>query len=127
MEIVRTASPDWEAADARHFSGPARLVRGLPAGDPAAKLFKVEFQPGVRTNWHTHSGPQWLIVLAGRCRVQVWQETARELVPGDAVRVAPGEKHWHGATPDGPMTHLALNLDATTEWLEPVTDAQYGA
>jgi quercetin dioxygenase-like cupin family protein len=44
---------------------------------------------------------------------------------GGAIRIEPGERHWHGATPDAPMTHLALNIDAATEWFEPVTDVEY--
>ena len=44
---------------------------------------------------------------------------------GSVVSIAPGERHWHGATSDAPATHVALNVDATTDWLEKVTDAQY--
>ena len=49
----------------------------------------------------------------------------REVTAGDTVSIAAGEKHWHGASPDTAMTHVAINLDATTEWLEPVTDEEY--
>jgi quercetin dioxygenase-like cupin family protein len=46
---------------------------------------------------------------------------------GDAVVIGPGEKHWHGAAPGRTGTHLAVNVNFTTEWLEPVSDAQYRA
>ena len=70
---------------------------------------------------------QLLLVIEGRCRVQKDGESVQEVTAGGAVRIEPGERHWHGATPDGPMTHLALNIDAATEWFEPVTDAEYEA
>ena len=44
---------------------------------------------------------------------------------GDLVAIAPEERHWHGASPDGPMTHIAINLDATTSWFDPVSDDDY--
>jgi hypothetical protein len=52
-------------------------------------------------------------------------EPIQEVATGGAIRIEPRERHWHGATPDAPMTHLALNVDATTEWFEKVTDLQY--
>jgi quercetin dioxygenase-like cupin family protein len=85
----------------------------------------VQFEPGARTNWHIHSGSQWLFVVDGRVRLQVWGEPAGEVQAGDAVLFSPGEKHWHGATPDSHGAHLAVNMNATTEWLEAVSDEQY--
>ena len=49
----------------------------------------------------------------------------QEIAVGGAVCISPGEKHWHGATADAPMTHIALNINAATEWLKKVTDSQY--
>ena len=49
---------------------------------------------------------------------------------GDTVWFAPGEKHWHGASPQSAMVHIAMQeaLDGShVAWLEHVTDAQYGA
>ena len=68
---------------------------------------------------------QLLLVIDGRCRVQREGERIQEVAAGGAVRIEPGERHWHGATPDAPMTHLALNVDATTEWFEKVSDEDY--
>jgi 4-carboxymuconolactone decarboxylase len=47
--------------------------------------------------------------------------------PGETIFIPAGEKHWHGAPPDSPMAHVALNIDLETEWLEPVPDEQYRA
>jgi quercetin dioxygenase-like cupin family protein len=69
-------------------------------------------------------------VLTGRGRVQTWGGPIREIRAGDNVWIPPGEKHWHGAAPDTAMSHIAFQeaLDGThVEWMEHVTDEQYGA
>jgi 4-carboxymuconolactone decarboxylase len=66
------------------------------------------------------------LIISGRIRVQRWGEAPEDVGGGDMVVIEPGEKHWHGAAPGSPGTHLAVNLNATTEWLEAVSDEQYG-
>ena len=80
----------------------------------------VEFEAGARTNWHSHSGVQILLIIEGRGRVQQWGEPVQEVGAGDTVSIAPGENHWHGAARDARMVHLAVNIDTTTMWMEPV-------
>jgi quercetin dioxygenase-like cupin family protein len=90
----------------------------------------VHFEPGGRTNWHTHPAGQTLYILHGTGRVQSWGGKVREVRPGDVVWFPPGEKHWHGAGPATMMTHLAITevLNGKfVEWLEPVTDEQHKA
>ena len=89
----------------------------------------VTFEPGARTAWHTHPLGQTLIVTYGRGWAQREGGPKEEIRPGDVVWFPPGEKHWHGATTDSAMTHLAVQeaLDGkAVEWLEAVTDADYG-
>ncbi len=89
---------------------------------------RVSFEPGARTNWHTHPLGQTLYVIAGVGRVQTKGGPVREIRPGDVVWIPPGEKHWHGGAPTTGMTHLAMQeaLDGkTADWMEPVTDAEY--
>ena len=126
MRIARLTALASEAADPNTFTGRARMARmpGL-ADAPPVQAFRVEFEPEARTHWHEHSGPQLLVVLAGRCRVQCAGEPVREIEAGDVACIAPGERHWHGASADGPMTHLAVNVDSATTWFEAVSDAQY--
>jgi quercetin dioxygenase-like cupin family protein len=120
-------SSDTSPADPRNFTGSASVARIERLSDqPAVNVYRVTFQPSARTAWHAHTGIQLLLVIDGRCRVQKEGEQIQEVTAGGAVRIEPGERHWHGAAPDGPMTHLALNIDAATEWFEPVTDAEYG-
>lgn len=128
MQIFRHSDTAMKPADASSFVGPAhtKLLASSDAG-AAVHLYRVEFAEGGRTNWHTHSGPQWLFIIDGRVRVQTWDEPAQEVGVGDAVVIPPGEKHWHGAAPGGRGTHLAINVNAKTEWLEPVSDEQYRA
>lgn len=90
-------------------------------------VYRVAFDDGGRTNWHRHSGPQWLFVVEGRIRVQRQGEPAQDLEIGDAVVFAPDEKHWHGAVPGYTGTHLAVNVDVTTTWQEPVSESEYQA
>ena len=68
-----------------------------------------------------------LLVTEGRMRVQTSGETSRDVDAGGAVVIAPGEKHWHGAAPGMRAVQLAVNVNATTDWLEPVTDEDYNS
>jgi quercetin dioxygenase-like cupin family protein len=128
MNIFRSSDTPLRPADAKSFVGPAqtKLLASSDDGAPV-HLYRVEFDDGGRTNWHTHSGPQWLFIVEGRVRVQKWGEAAQETETGDAVVIAPGEKHWHGAAPGTRGTHLAVNVNVKTDWLEPVSADQYDA
>lgn len=98
-------------------SAPARISGGL-----------VSFTPGARTAWHTHPLGQTLYVVSGVGRVQREGGPVQEIRPGDVVCIPPNTKHWHGAAPDTPMSHLALaeQLDGqVVTWLEQVSETQY--
>jgi quercetin dioxygenase-like cupin family protein len=90
----------------------------------------VTFEPGARTAWHTHPLGQTLIVTSGLGWAQCWDRPIEEIRPGDVIWFSPGEKHWHGATPSTAMTHIAIQeaLEGNTvNWMEHVSDEQYGA
>ena len=90
----------------------------------------MTFEPGARTAWHTHPLGQALIVTAGLGRVQRAGGPVEEIRPGDVVWFAPGEKHWHGASPTTAMTHIAIQEvkdGKVVDWMEKVSDEQYGA
>jgi quercetin dioxygenase-like cupin family protein len=128
MKIFRDRESELRPADPGSFLGPAATKLLASAEDGAAvHLYRVEFESGGRTNWHTHSGPQWLFVIRGRVRVQRSGEAAQDVEAGDAVLFAPGDKHWHGAAPGGRGAHLAVNVNVKTDWLEPVTEEEYNA
>lgn len=123
VERLAQSDRNPEPADPHHFQGAARLTRFL-SERPGSKgrVYRVAFDPGARTHWHVHDDVQILYVLDGRCRVQRWGGPVTTAEAGDVVRIDAAEKHWHGATADGPMTHLALNLGDRTEWMEAVED-----
>ena len=126
MEIFRGGDVPTRVADATTFVGTAHIKKlaQAHAGVPVV-VYHVEFSDGGRTNWHVHSGPQWLLTVDGRVRVQTWGQPAQDIVAGDAVVIASGEKHWHGAAPGSRGVHFAVNVNFTTEWLEPVSDTDY--
>ena len=113
-----------------HFTGRVRVDPVFSTESPArSKGAKVTFEPGARTYWHTHPLGQILIITQGRGYVQSWGEPRQTVVEGDCVWFPAGEKHWHGASEDTAMTHLAISevLDGVSaDWLEQVDDAQYG-
>ena len=130
MDIQRAGSQPSKTAPADYFTGPVRLEPLFQSPAPARAVgVCVVFAPGARTAWHTHPLGQTLIVTAGCGRAQRWGGPIEELHPGDVVWFPPGEKHWHGAAPATAMTHIAIQEQLegkTADWLEQVSDAQYG-
>lgn len=126
MTVFPGSAAPLSPADPKTFSGRARAqhLAGASEGVPIV-VYRVEFEDGGRTNWHVHSGTQWLLIVKGRVRVQTRGEPARDVGAGDAVMIPPGETHWHGAAPGSRGVHLAINVNFTTDWLEPVSDEQY--
>jgi 4-carboxymuconolactone decarboxylase len=123
LTLLRVESAKWEPADPKTFTGRARIRRMGGAGSsPTVKLYRVAFDEGARTHWHVHSGAQLLVVLEGRCLVQRSGGPVEAAEVGDVVHIAPGVKHWHGAGRGAPATHVAINVDAETTWLEQAPD-----
>ncbi len=88
----------------------------------------VTFQPGARTAWHLHPAGQHMIVTSGVGLTGTRDGRRVEIQTGDAVWCPPDIDHWHGATPDSPMTHLVITAIKDGEnviWKEKVTDEQY--
>ncbi|MGN0755250.1 MAG: carboxymuconolactone decarboxylase family protein [Aristaeellaceae bacterium] len=111
---------------AQYFSGKSYLA---PVAAGPVRIFNVTFEPGCRNNWHIHQatkgGGQMLICVAGRGYYQEWGKEPQLLHPGDAVSIAPGVRHWHGAAPDSWFSHLAIEVpgeDVHSEWCEPVSE-----
>ena len=130
MDIKPCGSAPSRLASADYFTGTVWQDPIVEAPAPARiRATRVTFTPGARTAWHTHPLGQTLYVVSGLGRAQSWGGPIREIRPGDTVWFAPGEKHWHGAGPQSAMAHIAMQeaLDgAAVNWLEHVTDEQYG-
>jgi quercetin dioxygenase-like cupin family protein len=131
MEIKRSGSQPSRKGPADYFTGAVQIEPLFEAPDPArARGASVTFEPGARTAWHTHPLGQTLIVTSGRGWAQRWGGPVEDIHPGDVIWFAPGEKHWHGATLNSAMTHIAVQeaLNGTqVAWMEPVSDEQYRA
>jgi quercetin dioxygenase-like cupin family protein len=131
MNITRIGSRPSGKGPADYFTGTVRIDPLFEPTEPARAVgASVTFEPGARTAWHTHPLGQTLIVTAGSGRAQRWGGPIEDIRPGDVIQFAPGEKHWHGASATTAMTHVAIQerLDGkAVEWLEHVSDDQYGA
>jgi quercetin dioxygenase-like cupin family protein len=130
MKITRnasTASMSGKTPD--NFTGTVRVDNPSKAEAPSRiGTGIVTFAPGGRTVWHKHPAGQTIIVTAGKGWVQREDGSREEINPGDTVFFEAEEKHWHGATADTGMTHIAITetVDGkNVDWLEPVTDEQY--
>jgi quercetin dioxygenase-like cupin family protein len=130
MEIKRNGSQASVKGPADWFTGTVRIDPLFQASDPARGTgASVTFEPGARTAWHTHPLGQTLIVTTGCGRVQREGGQIEEIRPGDVIWFPPGEKHWHGASPATSMTHIAIQEQLegkAVDWLEKVSDEQYG-
>ncbi|QRE77072.1 (R)-mandelonitrile lyase [Methylobacterium aquaticum] len=131
MEIHRSGSRPSQTGSAEYFTGRVRIDPLLSPPDPARVAgAHVTFEPGARTAWHTHPLGQTLIVTSGLGWAQREGGPIEEIRPGDVVWFPPGERHWHGATVTTGMSHIAIQEKqdgSAVTWLDPVTDAEYGA
>ncbi|MDE6499861.1 MAG: carboxymuconolactone decarboxylase family protein [Rikenella sp.] len=120
---------DPNTAYAQYFIGNSYLAR---ISSEQVSVANVTFEPRCRNNWHIHrateGGGQMLVGVAGRGWYQEEGKPAVEILPGTVIHIPAGVKHWHGAATDSWFAHLAFEVpgeNASTEWLEPVTDEQY--
>ena len=98
-----------------HFQGQARLPRlTSPFGERPA-VSAVHFDAGGRTRPHVHRSGQLLAVTSGE-GIVADRSGRRAVAAGDVVTVAPGEWHWHGATPTTAMTHLTVQVAGDVDW-----------
>lgn len=131
MHLIRNGSIASATGSPEFFTGDVRIdmpFKGI--GDATLSGGIVTFAPGARSAWHTHPRGQVLIVTAGKGWTQCEGEPVVEINAGDIVWCPPNHKHWHGATPDTAMTHIAVQeaLDGrVVDWMEHVDDDTYRA
>src|SRR5438270_3106568 len=131
MEIKRAGLQSSSIGSSDWFTGTVRIDPLFEAPSPARiRCASVTFEPCARTAWHTHPLGQTLIVTSGLGWAQGEGGPIEEIRPGDVVWFPPNEKHWHGAMPTSAMTHIAIQeaLDdgKVVDWMEQVSEAQYG-
>ena len=126
-----TIFPKGGPAPAEYFTGNTWVSMLLP-NDTAlnCQIGYVTFEAGARNNWHTHSGGQILLVTDGTGYYQEKGKAIQEIRKGDVIKILPGVEHWHGASHNNAMTHIAINPNTQhgmVTWLERVTDEEYNS
>jgi quercetin dioxygenase-like cupin family protein len=129
MKITKSTNPTAAGPDDK-FSGTVYID---PIRDPdeqsAIGAAHVRFAPGAHTAWHSHPMGQTLYVTDGVGYVCRRGGQKEEIRPGDVVYIEPGEEHWHGATEDRFMAHVAMQeadeQGNVVTWLEHVTGDVY--
>lgn len=129
MEVARKGSQPSRQGPAENFTGTVRVDPLFQAKESThASGAYVTFTKGSHSAWHTHPLGQTLIVTEGVGRIQQWGGTVYEIKPGDVIWTPPGVKHWHGASPESGMTHMAVTEalnGKSVEWMEKVSAEQY--
>lgn len=129
IEITPNRSTPSVVGDAKQFSGHAVIDPLFPANEfTRATGGLVTFAPGARTAWHTHPAGQLLIVTSGKGWIQEKGSERQEINPGDVVWIPVGVNHWHGATDETGMAHIAISYmegDSNVTWGNLVTDEEY--
>ena len=128
-EIMSRDTQDEVEGPAQYFTGRVS-IRGQFARDEPSRITGaiVTFEPGARTAWHSHPLGQTLIVTEGVGWTQVENDSIKEFVVGDILLCPRDRRHWHGATPESSMSHVAIQeaLDGTNvTWMERVSDEEY--
>lgn len=129
MEIIKNGAQPSTIGPEDWFTGSVRIdpLFGKKEATVGAGAL-VTFEPGARTAWHTHPAGQTLIVISGLGWVQKEGGPVEEIQPGDVVYFEPNEKHWHGASANKAMSHIAIQEAVNGEvvtWMEKVSDEEY--
>jgi quercetin dioxygenase-like cupin family protein len=128
---VQAIFPKGELGPAENFTGNAWNTP-LVANDSTYNtvIGNVYFEPGARSNWHTHPSGQILIITDGVGYYQEKGQPRRTMKKGDVIKCPPNVLHWHGASPDTGMQQLYI-LPKTEKgivtWLQKVTDEEYNS
>jgi quercetin dioxygenase-like cupin family protein len=129
---ITESSGTTSQGPAESFTGIV-FIDGIRSPDEQSSIgcAHVRFTPGARTAWHTHPRGQTLYVTDGIGSVARRGGEPVEIRPGDIVYIEPYEEHWHGATPDRFMAHIAMqeadDNGQVVAWLDHVTDDEYHA
>jgi quercetin dioxygenase-like cupin family protein len=129
MQNETSIFPKGEKLTNEYFTGNA-FLQLLLAKDKNNEfaLGSVTFEPNARTHWHTHPKGQVLIIIEGEGFYQEKDKSAQGLKKGDVVNIPEDIEHWHGASANAKMVHIAITNyegDKNVVWLQPVSDEEY--
>lgn len=124
-----TIFPRGDIITNSNFTGTAFLQMLVPADTVYnTQIGNVTFQSGARSNWHFHPGGQILLVTYGKGYYQEKGKPRLIIRSGDVIKCPPNVVHWHGASSDSSLTHIAIGPNTqkgAVVWLQPVTDKEY--
>ena len=127
--IIRSGDTPSQVGSNKIFDGQVRQdYVARPDQFSTSGFVYVTFEPGARTFWHAHPAGQRLLVTAGKGLVGTQDGEVTVVRPGDYIWCPPNLMHWHGATPETAMTHIALTNAVpgkTTQWGKPLTQQEY--
>src|SRR3954464_15361517 len=93
MKITRAGSQPSSKGPSDWFTGTVRIDPLNAAPEPARHACaSITFEPGARSNWHTHPLGQTLIVTFGCGWTQCDGEAIVEIRAGDVIWCPPGQK-----------------------------------
>lgn len=121
--------PKGEKAPAENFTGTVYVQPLAPKNETNNfSIGSVTFEPNARSNWHTHPAGQTLIVTNGKGLYQEKGQPIKTISKGDVLICPADIQHWHGASPENQMSHIAISNykgETNVVWLKPVTDEEY--
>ncbi len=123
--------PQGEKGSVDLFTGNAHNI-GLVEADSifTTAVGNVYFEPGARSNWHSHPAGQILIITDGVGYHQIEGKPVEIIKKGSVVKCPPNVRHWHGASAEVGLQQLYIvpNTEkGIVNWNETVTDEQYKA
>ena len=133
---AQASNSEIQAIFPKGVSGPAENFTGnawnfsLVANDTTYNTLvgNVYFEPGARSNWHTHPAGQILIITDGVGYHQIKGQPRQTIKKGDVIKCPPNVEHWHGASPGIGLHQLYIvpNTEkGIVQWMQPVTDEEY--
>ncbi len=128
--LITIAAVIWTVGQRFQATAQGGAQSNFTGGTPAAvdatavRTTRLRFAKGSRSNWHSHTWGQLLMIEEGKGRTQVRGGPLLETRPGQPWWTAAGIEHWHGAAPDQDALQLTI-YEGTVKWMEPVTDQQY--
>jgi quercetin dioxygenase-like cupin family protein len=132
MQITRSSIDTTKGPGGDWFTGDVYIdAVATPVGTSTVAAALVHFTPGARTAWHSHPHGQTIFVTEGAGLCQREGGPVEVIRPGDRVFFEPGENHWHGATPNRLMVHVAMHqaddMGNVVSWGSHVTEEEYAA
>ncbi|MCM4153758.1 cupin domain-containing protein [Arenibacter sp. N53] len=137
--VEKDQTVDWNAQTDLIFSKGVKITNNNFVGTAYVSMLvdadslnqtyvgNVTFEPGARTNWHSHPSGQIILVVNGEGYYQEKGSPKRILRKGDAVKCPPNVLHWHGASSGSDFIQLAISSSeiGPTEWMDAVSDEEY--